>query len=76
MKSLYPDVVDDMFGRYRSNSEKSAHILKMVVDQNTKISSNYRGNTRTFNNALNKTFNNFRPMVSYVYLNIVSIFVI
>lgn len=76
MKSLYPDVIEDMFGRYRSNSEKSAHIVKMVAEQNTKFSPNYRGNTRIFNNALNRTFHNVRPTVSYVYYNSASIFVI
>lgn len=74
MRSLYPDVVEDGSGRYWSKSEKSAHILKMVTEQNTKFSPNYRGNTRLFSNTLNKTLNNFRPTVSYVYCNIVQIF--
>ncbi|XP_055314968.1 uncharacterized protein LOC129575399 [Sitodiplosis mosellana] len=65
MRSIGEEVAVDMFGRYWSRSEKSAHILKMVSEQNTKFSPNYRGNTRMFNKIFNHPFGTQRPTVSY-----------
>lgn len=66
MKTL-EEVYVDQTGRYFSCSEKSKHIAKMVAEQNTKVSPNYRGR-----GPINKTFNNAFPtraLVSYVNFN-------